>query len=173
MCAVFFYMFQVFVNGIKAGSHTGGYDSFSFDINELLKEELAEQELIVVVEDPTESQVCFTLPPASCTLHPASCCLRWYRMKTAGNTSWQAMGWRGETLWLYLLHTNLWHLAGATLPPCVFKSTPLNKTVQTVWLEGVPEEHITKISVKLQLKRFIETYSDLCSNLLSSESLWK
>ena len=59
MCAVF----QVFVNGINAGSHTGGYDAFSFDISELLKEELAEQELIVVVKDPTESQVCVTLPP--------------------------------------------------------------------------------------------------------------
>ena len=65
MCAVFFYMFQVFVNGINAGSHTGGYDSFSFDISALLKEALAEQELIVVVEDPTESQVCVTLPPAT------------------------------------------------------------------------------------------------------------
>ena len=37
----------------------------------------------------------------------------------------------------------------------------MNKTVQTVWLEGVPEEHITKISVKLQLERLIETHSDL------------
>ena len=59
MCVQFFYLFQVFVNGIQAGSHTGGYDAFSFDISHLLDEEKAEQELVVVVEDPTESQVCY------------------------------------------------------------------------------------------------------------------
>ena len=59
MCAVvqLFFLFQVFVNGVQAGSHTGGYDAFSFDITNLLTEEKAEQELLVVVEDPTESQV--------------------------------------------------------------------------------------------------------------------
>ena len=59
MCVQFFHLLQVFVNGIQAGSHTGGYDSFSFDISHLLEEEKAEQELVVVVEDPTESQVCY------------------------------------------------------------------------------------------------------------------
>ena len=57
MCVQFFHLLQVFVNGIQAGSHTGGYDSFSFDISHLLEEEKAEQGLVVVVKDPTESQV--------------------------------------------------------------------------------------------------------------------
>jgi len=107
MCAVFFYMFQVFVNGINAGSHTGGYDSFSFDISALLKEALAEQELIVVVEDPTESQA---IPVGK----------QW---------------------------------AGGERPFGFIFYTPSSGIWQTVWLEGVPEEHITKISVKLQLER--------------------
>ena len=48
----------MFVNRVQAGGHTGGYDAFSFDITDLLKKEQeAEQELLVVVEDPTESQV--------------------------------------------------------------------------------------------------------------------
>ena len=52
----------MFVNGVQAGGHTGGYDAFSFDITDLLKKEQgAEQELLVVVEDPTESQVFFWL----------------------------------------------------------------------------------------------------------------
>ena len=53
----FFLPLQVFVNGIQAGSHTGGYDSFNFDISHLLKEDKTDQELLVIVEDPTESQV--------------------------------------------------------------------------------------------------------------------
>ena len=46
---------QVFLNGQLAGRHTGGYDAFSFDITELLVE--GEQEVVVEVEDPTETQV--------------------------------------------------------------------------------------------------------------------
>ena len=53
----FFLPLQVFVNGIQAGSHTGGYDSFNFDISHLLKEDKTDQELLVIVEDPTESEV--------------------------------------------------------------------------------------------------------------------
>ena len=45
------------MNGIQAGTHTGGYDSFNFDISHLLKEDKTDQELLVIVEDPTESQV--------------------------------------------------------------------------------------------------------------------
>ena len=96
---------QVFVNGIQAGSHTGGYDAFSFDITELLKEELEEQELLVVVEDPTESQVCVTLPAYLPKME--------FRLRAAGDTSWKAVGGWGATFWVYLLQTNFWHLAGS------------------------------------------------------------
>lgn len=42
----------VFINGEKAGSHKGGYDAFSFDITQFLKD--GEQELIVRVWDPSD-----------------------------------------------------------------------------------------------------------------------
>ncbi len=44
---------EVFINGVKAGGHTGGYCPFSFDITEYLK--AYENELIVKVSDPTDS----------------------------------------------------------------------------------------------------------------------
>ena len=43
------------MNGVLAGEHKGGYDSFSLDITRLLVE--GEQEVVVIVEDPTETQV--------------------------------------------------------------------------------------------------------------------
>lgn len=44
----------VFVNGIRIGEHTGGYDPFSFDITDALKPG-ASQELVVGVFDPTDA----------------------------------------------------------------------------------------------------------------------
>jgi hypothetical protein len=44
----------VWVNGKKLGEHRGGYDSFSFDITDALKEG-GEQEVVVGVWDPTSS----------------------------------------------------------------------------------------------------------------------
>ncbi len=43
----------VYVNGFEVGVHRGGYDAFSFDITEALREE-GEQELVVGVWDPTD-----------------------------------------------------------------------------------------------------------------------
>jgi Glycosyl hydrolases family 2, sugar binding domain/Glycosyl hydrolases family 2, TIM barrel domain/Glycosyl hydrolases family 2 len=44
----------VWVNGKELGKHQGGYDGFSFDISEALKQE-GEQELVVGVWDPTDA----------------------------------------------------------------------------------------------------------------------
>jgi len=44
----------VWVNGKKLGTHRGGYDPFSFDITEALKNDAREQELVVAVWDPTD-----------------------------------------------------------------------------------------------------------------------
>lgn len=43
---------RVFVNNVQAGSHTGGYDAFSFDITKYIKD--GENELKVCVYDPTD-----------------------------------------------------------------------------------------------------------------------
>ena len=45
---------RVLVNGKEVGTHRGGYDPFSFDITSALRAD-GEQELIVVVHDPTDS----------------------------------------------------------------------------------------------------------------------
>lgn len=44
---------EVYVNGVRVGSHTGGYCSFSLDITDAVRE--TENELVVSVFDPTES----------------------------------------------------------------------------------------------------------------------
>ncbi|MCR5782696.1 MAG: glycoside hydrolase family 2 [Clostridia bacterium] len=43
---------DVYLNGSKIGSHTGGYNAFSFDITEYLKK--GDNELVVSVTDPTD-----------------------------------------------------------------------------------------------------------------------
>jgi hypothetical protein len=44
---------KVYVNGQEVGDHTGGYDPFTFDVTEALKD--GENELAVCIEDPTDS----------------------------------------------------------------------------------------------------------------------
>ncbi|SDF22043.1 Glycosyl hydrolases family 2 [Fontibacillus panacisegetis] len=56
---------EVWVNGDKAGEHSGGYTPFSFDITSCLTE--GENELVVQVWDPTET---FLQERGKQTLHP-------------------------------------------------------------------------------------------------------
>lgn len=48
------YACSVFINGHFVGQHTGGYDSFTFEISQFLKE--GEQEICVFVHDPGNSE---------------------------------------------------------------------------------------------------------------------
>jgi hypothetical protein len=46
---------EVSVNGKAVGTHTGGYDPFTFDITDALAKDKSQQELVVVVGDPTDT----------------------------------------------------------------------------------------------------------------------
>lgn len=72
---------HVFVNGKEAGSHTGGYDPFSFDITDALKPS-GDQELVVSVWDPTDNGM---QPRGKQVLQPRSI---WY---TAVTGIWQTV----------------------------------------------------------------------------------
>ncbi len=45
----------VTVNGKKVGEHTGGYDPFTFDITDALRADAKQQELAVLVTDPSDA----------------------------------------------------------------------------------------------------------------------
>jgi hypothetical protein len=87
---------RVFVNGTEVGTHTGGYDPFSFDITGALKGS-SDQEIVVSVWDPTDKS---TQPRGKQVLQPRS-------------------------IW-YTAVTGIW---------------------QTVWLESVPEVHISSLEI--------------------------
>jgi len=72
---------HVFVNGKEVGSHTGGYDPFSFDITDALKAG-SDQDLLVSVWDPTDKG---TQPRGKQVLQPRSI---WY---TAVTGIWQTV----------------------------------------------------------------------------------
>ena len=57
----------VWLNGKKLGQHRGGYDGFTFDITDAVDPKKAEQELIVGVFDPTDSD---TQPRGKQVKHP-------------------------------------------------------------------------------------------------------
>jgi len=50
------YETKVIVNGETVGNHTGGYDSFSFDITNQLKDFKFNQTITVIVKDPTDKK---------------------------------------------------------------------------------------------------------------------
>ena len=72
---------HVFVNGKDVGSHRGGYDPFSFDITDALKQG-GDQELVVSVWDPSDKG---TQPRGKQVLQPRSI---WY---TAVTGIWQTV----------------------------------------------------------------------------------
>jgi hypothetical protein len=75
---------EVFVNGVSAGKHQGGYDPFTFDITSSLKKSAPEQEVTVAVSDPTDTAL---EPRGKQSLNPKGI---WY---TAVSGIWQ-------TVWL-------------------------------------------------------------------------
>ncbi len=88
---------SVWLNGAQVGEHKGGYDSFSFDITDAVKDE-GQQTLTLSVWDPSDS---WTQP----------------RGKQVG---------RPEGIW-YTPSSGIW---------------------QTVWLEPVPQTHITGLKLE-------------------------
>ena len=77
------YRSEVFINGVSAGTHQGGYDPFSFDITEYLTGS-GEQEIAVKVNDETDAK---GYPRGKQTLYPGGI------MYTSTTGIWQ-------TVWL-------------------------------------------------------------------------
>lgn len=90
----------VYVNGTQVGRHTGGYDPFSFDITDALKDN-GEQELVVYIYDNTGMQ---GQPTGKQSKNPSIC---WY---TAVSGIWQ-------TVWLEPVDET--HISDIELEPCV------------------------------------------------------
>ncbi len=90
----------VWVNGKKLGSHRGGYDPFSFDITDALKDKGA-QEIVLSVWDPTNTG---TQPRGKQVLKPGGI---WY---TAVTGIWQ-------TVWLEPVATT--HIESVSILPDV------------------------------------------------------
>jgi Glycosyl hydrolases family 2, sugar binding domain/Glycosyl hydrolases family 2/Glycosyl hydrolases family 2, TIM barrel domain len=86
---------QVMVNGTAVGTHSGGYDAFSFDISAAMRS-TGPQELVVSAWNPVEGGQ----PRGKQSLHPGGI--------------------------FYTPTTGIW---------------------QTVWLEPVPEEHLTLLTI--------------------------
>ena len=89
----------VYLNGREIGTHTGGYQSFTFDITEAAKP--GENELVVKVNDPTDGTV---NPHGKQTLHPQGI------MYTASSGVWQ-------TVWLKSVPTT--YIEGLDIKPDV------------------------------------------------------
>lgn len=68
------YESEVFVNGQSLGVHEGGYDAFSYDITDYLKDN-GEQELMVRVYDPTDNE---SIPVGKQSVYPNDRREWWY-----------------------------------------------------------------------------------------------
>lgn len=100
---------EVFVNGRRVGSHTGGFTAFSFDITEYLTSE-GPQELIVKVLDATENDF---QPRGKQVLEPRGI---WY---TAVTGIWQSVWLEGVAETYIKNYDVIADLDGKTLTVCV------------------------------------------------------
>ena len=110
----------VYVNGQQVGSHTGGYDPFTFDITDALKPS-GEQELAVYIYDNTGGE---GQPTGKQSKNPSIC---WY---TAVSGIWQ-------TVWLEPVDET--HISSIEMEPCLDRSW-LSLRVATSVTDGVTLE---------------------------------
>lgn len=88
---------KAYVNGKEVGSHTGGYDPFSFDITDAVKPGDAEQELVVYIDDNTGVQGQMTGKQSK---NPSIC---WY---TCSSGIWQTV-WLEAVPETYITHIEM------------------------------------------------------------------
>jgi beta-galactosidase/beta-glucuronidase len=105
----------VFVNGVSVGKHQGGYDPFTFDITDALKQGSVQQEIVVSAWDPTDTSL---HPRGKQSLDPKSI---WY---TAVSGIWQTV-WLEPVPASYIAHLVLTpDLSGKRLQISVASSSP-------------------------------------------------
>ncbi len=106
----------IWINGVEIGSHTGGYDPFTFDITELLQ--LGDNELMLAIWDPTDTGY---QPRGKQVLNPGGI------MYTAVTGIWQ-------TVWLEVVPEN--HIEFLKIVPDVDRGI-VSVTVQSTRPESV------------------------------------
>src|SRR6266576_1777631 len=116
---------SVWVNGKHAGQHRGGYDSFSFDITDLLTQS-GQNELVVAVSDPTDAG---TQPRGKQVRKPHSI---WY---TPTSGIWQ-------TVWLEPVNAS--YIKDLKITPDVDNSSVTVKPITTVNLGNCMVEMTVK-----------------------------
>jgi hypothetical protein len=117
---------HVLVNGKEVGSHTGGYDPFTFDVTDALRPS-GDQELVVSVWDPTDKG---TQPRGKQVLQPRSI---WY---TAVTGIWQTV-WTEVVPAQYIKDLLIGSDAGAgTMTVTVMPSGAANSIAHVVARDG-------------------------------------
>ena len=120
------YEAKVMVNGIEVGSHTGGYDSFSFDITDVLMKNYSQQQTITVIaKDSTEKRVShssYKIKRYNLILFEFRVYKYWINFNCIlsltyilGSSSWEAMVNRRK---VNFLHSNLGNLAICLVRTC-------------------------------------------------------
>jgi predicted amidohydrolase YtcJ len=114
----------VWVNGKKLGQHRGGYDGFSFDVTDALKDG-EEQEVIVGVYDPTDRG---TQPRGKQVLHPGGI------MYTPTTGIWQ-------TVWLERVPES--YLKSITITPALDRITVRTVVQRSDKEDDAPDIRVT------------------------------
>ncbi len=143
----------VWVNGTQVGRHKGGYDPFSFDVTEALRE-VGPQELVVSVLDPSDAG---TQPRGKQVRQPEGI---WY---TPSSGIWQ-------TVWLEPVPET--YLAGLQLLPDIDAGT-LGVTAHTGGAEG--SEYTVEVSAqdgKERVAKLTGTVGKAVKLPISNAKLW-
>ncbi|MBA7543094.1 Beta-galactosidase [subsurface metagenome] len=138
------YEAEVFVNGKSVGTHTGGYDPFSFDITDALAGDV-DQLLVVRVYDPTEAK------PIPCGKHSS----RVFDTKKAGGIRYTQSSGIWQTVWLEPVFET--SISDVKITPDVDRKDVEVRVVVNGGTDDVKAEVTVKDGSKVVIKKKIAT----------------